>query len=89
MTADEAISIVGATRETTIADIVASGATVDDLSKAWFWVNADESLIGASLPSPSGKVAELIDLLARDDDAPVFNAGQNLSARVSGWSSYI
>jgi hypothetical protein len=88
MTADEATSIVGPIDERIVADIVASGASIGELSKAWFWLNADESLIGAGLPSPSGKVAELIDILAADTATP-FNGGLKPPPETSSWPGYL
>ena len=86
MTPQEAISVIGPADESTIAEIIATGATVAELFKAWTWANADESLICAGLPLPTGTVAELIDLLTPGEPAASeFNVSHDRPSRISGW----
>lgn len=68
MTADDVTAILGPVDEALIAEIIWIGATREDLAQAWYWLNGEESLINAGRPLPSGKVAELVDLLSADKD---------------------
>lgn len=65
---EDVISVLGPVDEAFLAEIVATGATPEELAQAWAWVNSDEALIGEGRPHPTGRVAELVDLLAPDLD---------------------
>jgi hypothetical protein len=62
--------VLGPIDETLIAEIIATGATAEELAQAWAWINSDEALIGELRRLPSGKVAELIDLLSPSEGEP-------------------
>jgi hypothetical protein len=47
-----------------IAQIIGTGATVDELAEAQAWVANDEPLMNAGKPLPSGRVGELVDILS-------------------------
>jgi hypothetical protein len=68
LTREDIQSVVGPADETMIADLIATQATLEELSQAWAWVNSDEALINAGRPLPSGRTAELVELLASQDD---------------------
>jgi hypothetical protein len=68
LTREEVVSVVGPVDETTIAEVVATQATLKELSEAWAWVNADEALINQGRPMPTGRAAALIEILSDDDD---------------------
>jgi hypothetical protein len=51
-----------------LADIMATGASLEDLREAWGWLNGDEALMSEGRPLPGTRVAELIDLL--EPEAP-------------------
>lgn len=70
LTREEVVPVLGPSDETLIAEIVATGATLDELTAAWAWVNNDEALIGEGCPLPAGRVGELVELLAPEDDEP-------------------
>jgi hypothetical protein len=50
--------------DVTLAKIIGSGATVDELAEAGAWMVNDEPLINDGRPLPSGRVGELIDILS-------------------------
>ncbi len=57
----------------TIAEIIGTGATADELAEARAWLVNDEPLLNAGKPLATGRVRELIDILAElepseDDD---------------------
>jgi len=68
LTREDILSVVGPADEAMIADLIATRATLEELSQAWAWVNSDEALINAGRPLPSGRTAELVELLASQDD---------------------
>jgi hypothetical protein len=63
LTRDDVIKAVGPADDVTIAEIIGSGATVDELAEAQAWIANDEPLINAGKPLPSGRVGELIEIL--------------------------
>ncbi|ABA06187.1 hypothetical protein Nwi_2937 [Nitrobacter winogradskyi Nb-255] len=42
--------------------------TIEELTKAWAWVNNNEALINEGRALPSGRTAELVELLTPQDD---------------------
>jgi len=64
ITKDDAIKAVGAADDVVIAQIIGTGATVDELAEAHAWVANDEPLMNAGKPLPSGRVGELVDILS-------------------------
>jgi hypothetical protein len=73
VTREDVARAVGRADDVTIAEIIGTGATVDELAEAQAWVVNDEPLMNAGKPLPSGRVGELIDILAElesdeDDD---------------------
>jgi hypothetical protein len=73
VTRDDVTKAVGPVDDVTIAEIIATGATADELAEAQAWIVNDEALMNAGKPLPSGRVRELVDILAElepneDDD---------------------
>jgi hypothetical protein len=73
LTRDDVTKAVGRADDVTIAQIIGTGATVDELAEAQAWIVNDEPLMNAGKPLASGRVRELIDILAElepseDDD---------------------
>ena len=68
MTRDEIISVLGPVDQSTLAEIVATGATLSELRAAVAWLVSDEALINQGRPLPCTRVAALIDLLEVSDD---------------------
>jgi hypothetical protein len=64
VTRDDVVKAVGRADDVTIAEIIGTGATVDELAEAQAWIANDEPLMNAGKPLPSGRVGELIDILA-------------------------
>ena len=73
ITNDDAIKAVGGADDVAIAEIIGTGATVDELAEAQAWIANDEPLMNAGKPLPSGRVGELVEILTEleadeDDD---------------------
>ena len=73
ITKNDAIKAVGGADDVAIAEIIGTGATVDELAEAQAWIANDEPLMNAGKPLPSGRVGELVEILTEleadeDDD---------------------
>ena len=68
VTRTEVISVLGPSDETLIMDVLATGATREELAQAWAWVTNEEALMNDGHALPSGRAAELVALLAPEDE---------------------
>ena len=71
ITRDDVIKAIGVVDDVTIAQIIAAGATVEELAEAQAWMANDEPMMNAGRPLATGRVRELVDILAElepDDD---------------------
>jgi hypothetical protein len=67
VTRDDITKAVGRADDVTIAEIIGTGATVDELAEAQAWIANDEPLLNAGKPLATGRVRELVDILAQFD----------------------
>jgi hypothetical protein len=85
ITRDDVIKAIGAADDVTIAQIIATGATVDELAEAQAWIVNDDPLLNAGRPLAIGRVRELVDILAElepdddDDHEAGFSTGPSLT----------
>ena len=71
ITQDDVIKAIGSADDVTIAQLIATGATVDELAEAQAWMANDEPMMNSGRPLATGRVRELVDILAElepDDD---------------------
>ena len=68
LTHDDVLSVIGPTDEILVTEIIATEATIEELAQAWAWMNNDEALINEGRALPSGRTAELVELLTPQDD---------------------
>lgn len=73
ITREDVARVVGGADDVTIAQIIGTGATVDELAEAQAWLANDEPMLNAGRPLATGRVRELIDILSElepgeDDD---------------------
>jgi hypothetical protein len=71
ITRDDVIKAIGVVDDVTIAQIIAAGATVEELAEAQAWMANDEPMMNTGRPLATGRVRELVDILAElepDDD---------------------
>ena len=80
VTRDDITKAVGRVDDVTIAEIIGTGATVDELAEAQAWIANDEPLLNAGKPLATGRVRELVDILAEfepdeenDETGPALN----------------
>jgi hypothetical protein len=64
LTRDDVIKAVGEVDDVTIAEIIGTSATAEELAEAQAWIVNDDPLLNDGKPLPSGRVRELIDILA-------------------------
>jgi hypothetical protein len=85
ITRDDVIKAIGSADDVTIAQMIATGATVDELAEAQAWMANDEPMMNAGRPLATGRVRELVDILAElepdDDDGHV--AGSSIGSSIS------
>jgi len=71
ITRDDVIKTIGSADDVTIAQMIATGATVEELAEAQAWMANDEPMMNSGRPLATGRVRELVDILAElepDDD---------------------
>jgi hypothetical protein len=71
ITRDDVTKVAGPVDDVTIAEMIGTGATTDELAEAQAWIVNNEPLMNAGKPLPSGRVGQLVDILAEleaDDD---------------------
>ena len=59
VTRDDLIKVMGRADDVTIAEIIGTGATVDELAEAQAWIANDEPLLNAGKPLATGVCANL------------------------------
>ncbi len=74
ITREDVVRTVGDIDDTVIAEIIGTGATVEELAEAQAWIDNDEALMNAGRPLPNGRVGELVEILSEletsDDEEP-------------------
>jgi hypothetical protein len=68
MRREDVVSVLGPVDEATIAEIISTGASLDELREAWAWAFGDEALMSAGRPLPGTRVASLIDLIEPEEE---------------------
>ena len=63
MTRQEIVSVLGPTDETMVAEIMGTGASLQELREAWAWLHGDEAFLNEGRPLPGTRVSELIELV--------------------------
>jgi len=76
MTRQDVVSVLGPVDDVTIAEIIASGASLEELREAWAWAFGDEALMSQGRPLPGTRVAALIELIEPDDDDDLADPAQ-------------
>lgn len=72
---DDVVRAVDRADDVTIAQIIGTGATVEELAEAQAWLANDEPMINDLRPLAQGRVRELVDILSEleqddDEDSP-------------------
>ena len=56
--------ILGPVDDHMVAELLATGASEEELREAWTWANSDEALVNEQRPFPTGRAAELVEILS-------------------------
>ena len=64
LTRKDVIAMLGELDDDVTAEIIASGATLEELAEAHAWLANDEPLMNAGRPLPGGRVARVVDIIA-------------------------
>ena len=68
---DDVLAVLKPAEDTVVAQIIATGASKEELTEAYAWLQSDEALMNVGRPLPSGRVGQIIAILqAVEDDAP-------------------
>jgi hypothetical protein len=71
LTRDQVRAAVGEIDDLLTAEIMATGATAEELAEAQAWIINDEALVNAGRPLPAGRIGDLVEILRRiEDDEP-------------------
>ena len=81
VTRDDVTSVLGRVDDAVIAEIIGTGATTEELAEAKAWIVNDEPLMNDGRRLATGRVRELINLLAElePDDEDDKEAGPILN----------
>jgi hypothetical protein len=79
LTRDDVIAVLGRVDDLTMAEIMATGATPQELAEAQAWIANDEPLMNAGKPLATGRVGRLVEILAsmqEQEEALLENGGR-------------
>jgi hypothetical protein len=60
----DVLEMLGELDDVTVANVIATGATLQELAEAHAWLTNDEALINAGKHLPSGRVGQLVEIIA-------------------------
>jgi len=64
LTREVVVDALGRTDDLVIAEIIAIGATREELAEAQAWIANDDPLLASGRPRATGRVAQLVEILA-------------------------
>jgi hypothetical protein len=64
LTHKDVTAMLGPLDDVTIAELIATGASAEELAQAQAWLANDEALMNAGKSLPAGRVGELVDIVA-------------------------
>ncbi|TMJ53235.1 MAG: hypothetical protein E6G85_09315 [Alphaproteobacteria bacterium] len=79
VTRDDVSKAVAGADDVTIAEIIGTGATVDELAEAQAWLANDEPLLNAGKPLATGRIRELVDILSELEPSEDEETGPTVS----------
>ena len=72
LTREDVVAVLGPADDVIITEIIAIGATREELGEAYTWVANDDLLLASGRPRAAGRVGRVVDILAstqEDDEA--------------------
>lgn len=79
LTREDVVALLGPVDDLIAAQIIATGASAKELAEARAWIANDEPLLEEGRPRATGRVARLVDILARmqeDEEALLERGGR-------------
>jgi hypothetical protein len=78
VTRQEIVALLGGADDLVIAEIIRTGATQEELAEAWAWISNDEPLINSGRRLATGRVGQIVELLAakQEDDEALLESGR-------------
>jgi hypothetical protein len=67
LTRKDVVATLGPLDDSVVAEIIATGATPEELAQARAWLANDEALINSGKPLPTGRMADIIEILAAQE----------------------
>jgi hypothetical protein len=64
LTHKDVTTMLGPLDDVTVAKVIATGASAEELAQAQAWLGNDEVLVNAGKPLPAGCVGELVEIVA-------------------------
>lgn len=80
---DDVINAISGADDVTIAKIIGTGATVDELAEAKAWLANDEPLINDLRPLAHGRARDLVDILSEFEENGDEDTDSNLAPKTS------
>ncbi|KRP94397.1 hypothetical protein AOQ72_24740 [Bradyrhizobium yuanmingense] len=82
---DDVVKAVDRADDVTIAQIIGTGATAEELAEAQAWLANDEPMINDLRPLAQGRVRELVDILSElEEEEEDVESGPAATAGESG-----
>jgi len=69
LTRDDVASTLGSVEDHFAAQILGTGATLEEFAQAQAWLINDEAAMNAGQPLPAGRVAQLVDIMRRAEES--------------------
>jgi hypothetical protein len=69
LTREDVVGALGRVDDLTVAEIIETGATREELAEAQTWIANDELLLASGRPRASGRVGRLVDILVSMQEA--------------------
>jgi uncharacterized membrane protein YkvA (DUF1232 family) len=67
LTRKDVFAMLGLLDDAVVAEIIATGASVEELAQAAAWLTNDEALINSGKPLPGGRVADITEIVAAQE----------------------
>ena len=69
ITRDDVTNAVGLVDDVTVAQMIGTGASREELAEAKAWLSNDEPLMNAGKPLAKGRVGDLVEILTELEDS--------------------
>jgi hypothetical protein len=83
LTRKDVIQAIGDVDDVIVADIIATGATAQELSEARSWVINDEALLNTGRPLPTGRIGQLVEIIRAKEDEDHQDEAMRIAANIA------